>query len=83
MVLILHRYYVSPPIDQYLKFKNHCSLMAMLTLVANLPLVSITPALTVAKVTAGVIDTVGKFATGVVDTGVVDAGGAPSLKNLK
>jgi len=57
--------------------------MAMLTLVANLPLVSITPALTVAKVTAGVIDTVGKFATGVVDTGVVDAGGAPSLKNLK
>jgi hypothetical protein len=34
-------------------------------------MVSITPAVPVAKVTAGVIDTVGKFATGVVDTGVV------------
>jgi hypothetical protein len=21
------RYYVSPPVDQYLKFKNHCSLL--------------------------------------------------------
>ncbi len=29
MISILYRvrYYVSPPIDQYLKFKNHCSLM--------------------------------------------------------
>jgi hypothetical protein len=27
MISILYRYYVSPPIDQYLKFKNHCSLV--------------------------------------------------------
>ncbi len=29
MVFILYRVllYVSPPIDQYLKFKNHCSLL--------------------------------------------------------
>jgi hypothetical protein len=30
MVFILTGYYVSPPIDQYLKFKNHCSLMLKL-----------------------------------------------------
>jgi hypothetical protein len=43
-----------------------------LTLVANLPPVSTTPAVPVPKYTAGVVDTSGKFATG-----VVDSGGAP------
>ncbi len=37
--------------------------------VANLPLISTTPAELVAKFAAGVIDSGGKFATGVVDTG--------------
>jgi hypothetical protein len=61
----------------------------LLTLVANLPLVSSKFAKLVAKFAAGVVDTGGKFATGVVDTGgapdtggkfatgVVDTGGAP------
>jgi hypothetical protein len=59
-----------------------------LTQVANLPLVSTTPAVLVAKFVAGVIDTCvvdtgSKFATGVVDTSgkhaavVDDTGGAP------
>jgi hypothetical protein len=42
--------------------------------VANLPLVSLIPA---AKCATGVINTYGKFATSVVDTG-----GAPSLANI-
>jgi hypothetical protein len=40
-----------------------------LTPVANLPSVSTTPAVLVAKFAAGVVDTGCKFATGVVDTG--------------
>jgi hypothetical protein len=39
-----------------------------LILVANLPPVSTTPAVLVAKFVAGVVDTGGKFTTGVVDT---------------
>jgi hypothetical protein len=42
-----------------------------------LPLVSTTPAVPVAKFAASVVNTCGKFATGVVDTG-----GAPSLANI-
>jgi hypothetical protein len=48
---------------------------------ANLPLVSTTPAVLLAKFAAGVVDTGGKFASGVVDTSskfaisVVDTGG--------
>jgi hypothetical protein len=51
--------------------------------VANLPLVTTTPAELVAKFDAGVVDIGGKFAASVVDTGgnfvtgVVDTGGAP------
>jgi hypothetical protein len=58
-----------------------------LTLVANLPPVSITPAELVAKFATGVVDTGGKFAAGVVDTGgkfstgVVDTDGTPPQKN--
>jgi hypothetical protein len=37
--------------------------------VANLPTVSTTPAVLVAKFAAGVVVTNGKFATGVYDTG--------------
>ncbi len=54
-----------------------------LTLVANLPPVSTTPAVLVAKFAAGVVDTSGKFATGVDDNGskfaagVIDTIGAP------
>jgi hypothetical protein len=54
-----------------------------LTLVANLPPVSTTPAAPVAKFAAG-----GKLAIGVVDTGSkfatsgVDTGGAPLLANI-
>jgi hypothetical protein len=48
-----------------------------LTPVANLPPVSTTPAVPVAKFAAGC-----KFATGVFGTGVVDTGGAPSLANI-
>jgi hypothetical protein len=40
-----------------------------LTPVANLPLVSTTLAILVAKFATGAVDTSGKFATGVVDTG--------------
>ncbi len=49
-----------------------------MTPVANLPPVSTTPAVQVAKFAASVVDTGGKFATGVADNaGVVDTGGAP------
>jgi hypothetical protein len=44
---------------------------------ANLPQVSTTPAVLVAKFAAGVIDIGGKFSTGVVDNG-----GEPSLANI-
>jgi hypothetical protein len=40
-----------------------------LTLLANLPQVSTTPGVPVAKIAAGVPDTDGNIATGVVDTG--------------
>ncbi len=40
----------------------------LLTPVANLPPVSTTLAVPVAKFAAGVVDNTGKFATGVVDT---------------
>jgi hypothetical protein len=55
----------------------------LLTPTANLPLVSTTPVVPVAKFAAGVVDTGGKFADSAVDTGgkfdtgVVDTGGAP------
>jgi hypothetical protein len=45
--------------------------------VSNLPLVSTTPAILVAKFCAGFVDTGGKFATG-----VVDIGGALLLANI-
>jgi hypothetical protein len=45
--------------------------------VANLPQVSTTTAVLVAKFATGVVDTGGKFATGDVDTS-----GAPSLANI-
>ncbi len=44
---------------------------------ANLPPVSTTPAVPVAKLAAGTVDTGGIFATDVVGTG-----GAPSLANI-
>jgi hypothetical protein len=54
-----------------------------------LSLVSTTPAVPVEKFAAGVVDTGGKFATGVVDTSsgkfatsAVDTGGAHSLANI-
>jgi hypothetical protein len=55
-----------------------------LTPVANLQLVSTTQGKLVAKFAAGVVDTGGNFAAGVVDiaTGVVDTGGAPLLVNI-
>jgi hypothetical protein len=43
--------------------------LGSLTLLANLPQVSTTPAVPVAKFAACVTDTDGNFATGVVDTG--------------
>ncbi len=52
-----------------------------MTPLANLPLVSTTPAVPVAKFAAGVVENGGKFATGVADTGgkfaagIVDTGG--------
>jgi hypothetical protein len=51
--------------------------VAIFTPAANLPPVSTTLVKLVAKFAASVIDTSGKFATGVVDTGgsVVDTGG--------
>jgi hypothetical protein len=55
--------------------------LVLLTLVANSPMVSKTPAVPVAKFSAGVIDTDVKFATSVGDAGgkytagVVDTGG--------
>jgi hypothetical protein len=36
MISLLYWYYVSPPIDQYLKFKNHCSLLCILYLARNI-----------------------------------------------
>ncbi len=42
--------------------------------VENLPPVSTSPAVPVGKFAVGVIDTGVKFATGVVDTSVVDSG---------
>ncbi len=48
-----------------------------LTSVANLPPVSTTPAVPVAKFASGVVDTGGKFTTDVVDTD-----GAPGLANI-
>jgi hypothetical protein len=60
----------------------------LLTLVANVSLVSTTPAELVAKFAADVFETGSKFATGVIDiggkfaTGVVDTGGAPCLANI-
>jgi hypothetical protein len=47
------------------------SAQVLLTPVANLQQVPITPELPVSKFSAGVIDTGDKFATGVVDTGMV------------
>ncbi len=47
------------------------------TQVANLPPVSMTPAANFATSFTSVVDTGGKFATGVVATGVVDTGGQP------
>ncbi len=44
-------------------------LPVLLALVANLPHVSTTPAVPVAKCGVGVVDTSGKFATGVDDNG--------------
>jgi hypothetical protein len=44
-----------------------------------LPPVSTTPVVQVAKFAASVVDTGCKFAPGVIDVGVFDAGGAPSL----
>jgi hypothetical protein len=45
--------------------------------VPNLPPVSTTQAELVAKFAASVVDTSGNFATGVIETGVVDTDGAP------
>ncbi len=47
-----------------------------------MPPLSTTPAVPVAKFAAGVVDTDGKFATGVVATGVVETGDDPSLVNI-
>jgi hypothetical protein len=52
-------------------------LPVLLTPVANLPPVSTAQGELVEKFATGVDDTSGKFATGVIDTGVVDTGGAP------
>jgi hypothetical protein len=56
---------------------THLVLPVSLTSVANLPPVSTTPAVPVAKFVSGVVDTGGKFATDVVDTD-----GAPRLANI-
>jgi hypothetical protein len=52
-------------------------LLVLFTLIANLPLVSTTPAELVTKFPVGVVDTGGKFAAGFVDTG-----GASWLANI-
>jgi hypothetical protein len=63
--------------------------LVLLTLVADSPPVSATPAVTLAKFAPGVVDTNGEFSTGIVvtggkfATGVVDNGGAPSLANIR
>jgi hypothetical protein len=47
-----------------------------------LPLVSTTLVVQVAKFAASVVDTGCKFAPGIIDVGVVDTGGTPSLTNI-
>jgi hypothetical protein len=48
------------------------------TQAANLPPVTMTPAVPVAKLSTGIVDTIGKFVLGLPGTNVLDTGG----KNL-